>query len=102
MLKIVIFFDKPNNLNTFEENKIKMKKKIILGICVIALAAVAIFCYSFFSDSNKHIMLYANVEALTQEESELGEACGGCNTEDEVFCCDLIIEGVGGWFLFRD
>lgn len=44
-------------------------------------------------------MLQENVESLTQSPEEM-DKCNGCNTEDEVFCCDILLPW-GPYLLFR-
>ncbi len=39
----------------------------------------------------------ANVEALA--ESELSQKCGDCSTDKQVYCCTLVIEGLGTFTL---
>jgi two-component system sensor histidine kinase/response regulator, hybrid (one-component system) len=42
----------------------------------------------------------ANVEALA--ESELSQKCGDCSTDKQVYCCTLVIEGLGTFTLNKD
>ena len=42
----------------------------------------------------------ANVEALA--ESELSQKCGDCSTDKQVYCCTLVIEGLGAFTLNKD
>ena len=76
-----------------------MKKKIAsIGIGLLVLIGTVLL-YQKRHESN---ILNQNIEALANGESELEEKCGGCSTDKEVYCCHLIIEGFGGFFLFKD
>lgn len=79
-----------------------MKKKVLFaaGAMIIAAAVSAAVCLNF--GQTRHDDLFEqNLDALARGENDL-DKCNGCNTEDEIICCHLVIINHGGYFLYRD
>lgn len=83
----------------FPNDYMNMRKKCIcfVGTLILVLTVATICCFNLRSASS--LMLQENVESLTQSPEEM-DKCNGCNTEDEVFCCDILLPW-GPYFLFR-
>ena len=77
-----------------------MKKKIFVFLSCLLLSVSGYLAIR--SLCNVESVFDDNVEALASSESEVGQKCGGCSTDKTVFCCHIIIENVGGWFLYKD
>ena len=78
-----------------------MKSKFVkvAFIAVIAMVSGINVFNAQKSDVLSDIAL-ANVEALA--ESELSQKCGDCSTDKQVYCCTLVIEGLGTFTLNKD
>jgi hypothetical protein len=70
-----------------------MKKKIVYGIAVLAIAAVAVINVSLSSQQNNELsdLSLANIEALAQEPGDGQYACYA--NKDYVCCCNLYARG---------
>lgn len=68
-----------------------MKKTLFTAL--IATVTLGGLCSIGMSSKKEHVLTSANVEALSR--SELGEACGGCSTNNNGKpCCTIQILGI--------
>ena len=78
-----------------------MKKNILKATLVAAFALIVGFnVYNSQKSDMMSELALANVEALA--ESELSQKCGDCSTDKQVYCCTLVIEGLGAFTLNKD
>ena len=90
-----------NKINKSSKKQKEMKKNILKATVVAAFALVAGF--NVYNSQKSDVMselALANVEALA--ESELSQKCGDCSTVKQVYCCTLVIEGLGTFTLNKD
>ena len=90
-----------NKINKSSKKQKEMKKNILKATVVAAFALVAGF--NVYNSQKSDVMselALANVEALA--ESELSQKCGVCSTDKQVYCCTLVIEGLGTFTLNKD
>ena len=90
-----------NKINKSSKKQKEMKKNILKATVVAAYALVAGF--NVYNSQKSDVMselALANVEALA--ESELSQKCGDCSTDKQVYCCTLVIEGLGTFTLNKD
>ena len=90
-----------NKINKSSKKQKEMKKNILKATVVAAFALVVGF--NVYNSQKSDVMselALANVEALA--ESELSQKCGDCSTDKQVYCCTLVIEGLGAFTLNKD
>lgn len=69
-----------------------MKKKKVAVILSLGAAALLMI---------GGISVYAH-QFSDSAESELSQKCGDCSTDKQVYCCTLVIEGLGTFTLNKD
>ena len=90
-----------NKINKSSKKQKEMKKNILKATLVAAFALIVGF--NVYNSQKSDVMselALANVEALA--ESELSQKCGDCSTDKQVYCCTLVIEGLGTFTLNKD